>query len=378
MIKRLTVKDIRSKNKINILTEINKNNGITRNDLAKLTNVSLMTITNVIDELLASKHIYEKKTKSSIGRTPSNLYMDDNCGVFITSDFTTTSYCEYTIYDIKKKVVFSDTYKYNIDIDYIGNVNEIMSAIKKTIEKFELTVIGIGIAVPGAYLEESDTVITSLIKEHQNIHFYKLFSEYFNCENILIGNEVYMGAKSEISMLPQDSSLFYIHIGEGVGGTYVNCGNIVKGIDLLAGDIGQTVIEFKGKETTVEELISIPSIEKHYKLNDKEISINDIVREYIKDDSQYDYMKEILKVISNQIYNIAWLFNPDYIVIGSTSNQLSRLIVDNASKIIEKRMNQAKTSHFINTTVIASTQNGTPALLGLLEEIINNYIINCA
>ena len=143
MTNRLTVKDIRTKNKINVLTAIVNSNGITRNELAKRANVSLMTITNVVDELLDAGYIYETKTESSIGRTPTNLFIDDSLGIFVSVDLTSTKQNEYIMYDLKKKIIFSDTYTYDNSISYIDNINKLMSILKKALDKFNVNLLGI-------------------------------------------------------------------------------------------------------------------------------------------------------------------------------------------------------------------------------------------
>lgn len=374
---RFTVKDIRTKNKINVLTTIIAHNGITRNELAKITNVSLMTITNVVDELLDAEYIYETKTESSIGRTPSNLYVNNKDGVFLCVDLTSTHTCDYIMYNVKKKIIFSDTYKYDVSDSYINNINNILKVIKKAVDKFEVKIYGIGLAVPGAYIVDNDTVRTSLIEEHQNINFYKIFNQFFLCDNIIIGHDVNMAAKAEMEAVSPASSLFYIYIGEGVGGTYVNNGEVVKGLDLLAGDIGQIIVEHNNRETALEDILSIPSIERYMKDN-----INDIIRKYLEDDMKIvEHMQSIFKIISTQIYNLSWLFNPNYIVISSSSKQLSRLITDYASKMINSKKVKAtnsKSSFLINTKVISSNYSENPALIGLLGEIINNHIEVCA
>jgi predicted NBD/HSP70 family sugar kinase len=378
---RLTVKDIRAKNKYNVLNTIINNNGITRIELAKLTNVSLMTITNVVDELLTDKFIYEIKTESSIGRTPSNLYIDETQGIFISIDFTSLSSCDYIIYNIKRQIIFNDTFQLDISVSYLDNIYELLKIIDHAITKFNLVIQGIGIAVPGAYIPQTDTVRTSLIKEHQNINFYKIFSEYFKCENIVMGHDVNMAARAEMNALSPESSIFYIYIGEGVGGTYVNNGRVNTGIDLLAGDIGQIIISYNNSEISLEELLSLPSIEKYAKDNFGVQGINEIIRKYLEDDNKIvPYIDSVLKVLSNEIYNLTWLFNPDYIVISSSSKQFARLITEYANKAIDnkKRNNDKKSAYFINTKIISSYYSENPALIGILSVIINNYIEKCS
>lgn len=374
MTNRLTVKDIRTKNKINVLTAIVNSNGITRNELAKRANVSLMTITNVVDELLDAGYIYETKTESSIGRTPTNLFIDDSLGIFVSVDLTSTKQNEYIMYDLKKKIIFSDTYTYDNSISYIDNINKLMSILKKALDKFNVNLLGIGLAVPGAYIPDKDIILTSLIKEHQNINLMKMFKKYFNINNIVIGHDVNMAARAEYNALKPDSSLFYIYIGEGVGGTYINSGDVLKGKDLIAGDLGQVEVIIDNQAKTIQEVISIPSITKSVKESIGEFSISEIIRKYLEDDKKIaEFMEKILDTISRQINNICWLYNPNYIIISSSDRQLSRIIIDYSTKILE-----TKNNGFISTKLSSSTYNENSALIGLLSEGITNYIINCA
>ena len=48
----LTVNDIRYNNKVNLFTDIVNSAGVTKNDLAIKNNISIMTVKNIVDELL--------------------------------------------------------------------------------------------------------------------------------------------------------------------------------------------------------------------------------------------------------------------------------------------------------------------------------------
>lgn len=368
---KISVKDIRKKNKTDILLAIINNDGITRSQLAKLSNVSLMTISNVIDDLLENKCIYEVKCKASIGRTPTMLYFNDNLGRFLCIDLTSNKNIKYLITDAKKQTILSDTIPLDSNITYEKNLQIISEKISSILSENDINVLGIGIIAPGPHIDNTDTIATNLIKEQQDIEVKDFIKTYFGTDIIMINHDVNLAAIAEFQGLPSNSSLFYIYISEGVGGSFINEGKLIQGVDLQSGDIGQVLITLEdGRVECLENLISLPSIEANSPVK---LTLEELIEEYNRNNpSVKGYMDKLLGLMARQIYNISWLLNPEYIVLYSTNKDISECAIRYFNE--QTALKGLSSSKLISTKVRPSQYDTNPAIVGTLERVILEYV----
>lgn len=371
MRKKISVKDIREKNKNNILSTIINNDGITRNQLATLSNVSLMTISNVVEDLLESDCIYEIKCKASIGRTPTMLHFNDNLGKFLSIDLTSNKNIEYIITNARKEIIISGSYDIDNSIDYLSNLTKIAENISNDIQVAKVNILGVGIITPGPHIAHSDSIATNLIKEQQNIAIKDFIQNYFGTDIIMVNHDVNMAAVAEAKAINSKTSLFYIHISDGVGGSYIHDNKLIQGVDLQAGDIGQILITLNdGRAESIENLLSLPAIERNSPLK---LSINEIIDEYNNNNSKIvNYLDNIFDLFGKKIYNISWLLNPEYIVIYSSNKAIGVAFL----KYYEEKASFKNLSSFklISTKIKLSEFDTNPAILGTLDGVINKYI----
>lgn len=372
----LTVKDIRIKNKINVLNTIIKHNGITRNQLSKITKVSLMTITNVVDQLLESKYIYETKTQSSIGRTPTKLYIDNNIGIFICIDITSTKKFSYKFCDIKNKNLMSSDFNVDDTTSMEENINKLFDIINNNSSNY--SIIGIGIVVSGTYNESCDTIHSNTNPNLNKIKFKKLITSIFKCNNIVIGQDVKMCAKNQHQKYDDVSSLYLINIAEGVSGAMIYNGRLLEGKDSLAGDFGQLITQHNKSSISINNLTSVNAILNHLKQTyDDTLTFKEILKLYEEEDEKVtEYFNYILKKISYKIFNVCWLFNPEKIVICSSYNQYAQIIADFCKKnLVDLDNKVANQSEKHLTTTIECIDNLSESKLnGIYNETLQSFI----
>ena len=105
----------------------------------------------------------------------------------------------------------------------------------------------IGIGIPGSV--ENDTV-----KDANNIGFYNVpFAEMVSARTglaVTLINDANAAARGEYvaGSGKGADSFFMLTIGTGIGGAYIYKGDIVKGCNLAAGEIGHMVIRVDGKQ----------------------------------------------------------------------------------------------------------------------------------
>lgn len=337
----LTVKNIRSNNKVNILTNIVKSSNKTRNDLALENQISLMTVKYIVDELIEMGIVEEHTYEASVGRKPKALNIAGEYGNIICINLTSMDSISYLIYDLKENVLANDkiifqkgkhSYQYNL-LQVIGDV-------KKRLDEIKTKTVGIAVFVPSAYYEEQDLVNYDLIAEFKDLHIKKLFHEQFNIDNILVLHDVFPAAKSEYeSANPLEDSQFYFYCGVGVGGFLIHKGNPVMGDNLVAGEVGKMILSVnpETKEAiTFEKAVSVTSILEKSSLIYPDIQFEEVLDCYQQgDEKMQGIMDEALNVISRILYNIIWIYNPTTIVIDSYYKNFSSLIKQRLEEFID-------------------------------------------
>ncbi len=379
MLEKITINDVRNINKINVFKSIIKQKDLTRSQLSDLNNISVMTVKNIIDDLLAKKIITEEKLESStVGRKPKILNISKNIGIFLVVELISKSRMNFTFFNIERKKIKNECYFIEKSLSYQENINQFIKKIKIELESVEFNhILGIGIVVPGVYDKVQDRVYSGLYKGINQIKLKNVFGENFKTDVIIIDHDVKLAALVEGMELGEKDSinnLLYIYQGEGVGGSLILDGEIYSGHNEIAGDIGQYLININGKSITVEDLAAIPEIIDAIskKINKSNLSFENILEMYFEGDNKVvEHINKIFSIMAEVIYNITWLINPEYVVISSTSTEYSKLAAD---KIETEICQLIDTIIPINLKIISSKYGDNAARLGAFEETINRWI----
>lgn len=366
----LTIRNIRAINKQNILREIVFGDGITRNQLAKLTNVSLMTITNIIDELLSEDLIEEVKSASSIGRTPSLIYIKDNCYATIKLDLSKIKSFSMTVHNLQGDCLFEETIALDTSMSYTDNLTALLFHTKNYITSNPYKYIGIGVSVPGSYFEDTDSVRTKLIPELAKINLKLFIKRVTGQSNIIIAHDVKIAALAEYNR-QNVSSLSYLYFGDGLGCCHVTNGNILEGFNKVAGELGQITIPVNNSVIQVEKMTSVTAIEKTLNLK-----LKDIVVELNKNNEDIkNKLTPFLIHYRTLITNMIWLYNPECIVIGSPDPVFTKYIYEFCNDFFTKEIDVLAESGFhISTSIQCSAYDDYSAVVGLHQAITNNWI----
>lgn len=337
----LTVKNIRSNNKVNILTNIVKSANKTRNDLALENQISLMTVKYIVDELIELGIVEERTYEASVGRKPKALNIAGEYGNIICINLTSIDSISYLIYDLKEHVLADQKIIFHkAKHSYKDNLLQVIEELKYRLAEIKTKTVGIAVFVPSAYYEEKDLVNYDLIAEFKDLHIKELFHQQFNIENILVLHDVFPAAKSEYeSANPLEDSQFYFYCGAGVGGFFIHKGNPVMGDNLVAGEVGKMILSVnpETKEAvTFEEAVSVTSILEKSSVFYSEIQFDEVLELYRQGDEKIQaVMDEALNTISRILYNIIWIYNPTTIVIDSYYKAFSGLIKQRLEEFID-------------------------------------------
>lgn len=338
---RPAIKTIRNVNQENVIRTIIEKRKTTRRILAEETRVSLMTVKNIVDNLLDIKIIVEENINDYglLGRKPKILSLDPRIGLFVCLNLSFKDFFVYYIYSIHQELIIERKLSRDEIKSYSENLVKISKSIKDDVNKTEMDILAIGILVPGAYYEEEDTVNFDLISGLKQLPIKRFFSIEFGFENIAVFHDVFAGAQAEYeATLPRNDSLFYFFAGDGVGGAFVNGnGSWLRGENLLAGEIGQNIIWDGEKETIFEDTVSTYKLTEKIQSAHPGIDFWQAMDLYDKGDRiALEVINRAATIAANCLHNVIWTLNPGRLIIASPYPRYAEIVLEACKKMNQR------------------------------------------
>mgnify|MGYP000918752746 CR=1 FL=1 len=315
--KKITLNSIRSQNIKTIFDIIVKEGRIARSEIAKLSNLSLMTVSNIVDHLDRFDIILHdsREQTSMVGRKAELLSINSSSRKIVIMDLTSLKF-SFVVLNLDLSVHYTcNNWSYNQKDSYKANLVSFLSSMKEYLDVHSEAqeIIGIGVSVPGPYDVTDDMVISKRIKELMYIPLKSVISSILldgkpeDCD-IFIDEDVKFAALANIVMVPEyrNKTVFYIYIGEGVGGAISINGNVLRGAYSFAGDIGQVLAD---DNANFEERISLGAFEREVQGNPDKFN---------------EEFEKFCKYVASALYNVIWFIDPHAIILECEYAGLNR------------------------------------------------------
>ncbi len=365
-----------------------------RATLAKKTGLEQATITNIINDFLDWGLVIEtgiiegRKGRRSIG-VSLNRERFKSLGVKISKKYFSIGLFDIlsTGYDIKLEY-----------FDIYSDPKVILRKVKKVIYEYlgkysdNEKIIGIGIAVPGTFLQgDNKKILRSMFAENIEGLVKSEVKQDFNIP-VFIERDVSAGASAEWwhrSLKEEEGTLIYIIAGEGIGAGIVIDGNIYKGSLGLAGNIGHTSINFKGPRcrcgsrgcinlycSTIAIVNQVKSQLTKYpnSVLTKDYSWNSILSAYKNGDEFAEKtINKAAKFLGLGVVNVINSYNPNIIIIGDELTQFGPKIIEIVKNVVKKHISL---DIYKNIKIETSLLENDPVLIGAsllsMESILKN------
>jgi len=292
-------KQVKSINKKRVLDIIRREGPISRASISRRTSLSRVTISNIVSELIDEGLVIEAYVGDSMaglgGKRPQLLTLNYEklryIGVDIYSDLF-----RIAVMDVKgdiKRIV-----KRRCKVEE-NDFEKYLKTLRNQIDEILLTsegknVRGIGLSVPGNVKAKGGVIINSTHMKWKNVNVLDFFKD-MNIP-VVMDNRAVTSLIGEIwftNHACHGESIFYMTIGEGVGGAIMINDTIVKGMGMSAGEIGKTIINIRnGKGTYLENLVSDKVIVEDYLTLAKE--------EFPPDETIIGFAKKIIEYANNK------------------------------------------------------------------------------
>lgn len=381
--------DIRIRNEKLILGLIQKNENLSQSEAVNLTGLKPPTILRIFANLENDKLIVINK-KSTIstekkGRKPVYYKINSRAAYAIGVDFCSTS-ISIVIVDFNRTPVFSNFVE--IDENHTGDsiFTLICKLIEKGIEKSSITrekILGIGIGAPGKVNITTGTVLFyDRIEGLSNYPIKEKMGKYFgtavfvnnNC-SVIAMNEYLYGSVSN------SKSLVTLLIRSGVGGAFINDGNVLTTNGTTTMEIGHTSIDYNGRlcecgeQGCLQSYIAEPAV-----VNDIQAftdlksfpCIDDLIEKGNKKVDQF--IREKAKQLTMVLKMLSRVFSPDTFLIISRSPLYAERLAIYTDELIQN--DPCKFDNIDGLSIKHCSYNPVHAGQGAADLVFNDYFSN--
>jgi predicted NBD/HSP70 family sugar kinase len=323
---------LKSINKASLLKIIREDSPVSRADLSKRTKLTRATVSALVEELIQDFLVVEMGIgESSGGRKPVMLEINREAGYVFGIDLRATEIL-LLITNLQGEKIQKTKIPYNNSTNQEESLEQIIQIIEREREALPVSPLGltgISIGIHGFVEYPSSQILFVPFFGWKQADWKGALEEKFQVA-VYIENEANLAALGELESgtASQYTDLIYLSIGAGIGAGMILSGNIFRGIQGYAGEVGHTTIERDGKlctcgnrgcwEMYASERAMADQLGLAYKPGITELIIDRLEK---RDAAALAAVDEAGRCLGIGIANLINTFNPQLVVIG---NQLGK------------------------------------------------------
>jgi glucokinase-like ROK family protein len=349
-----------------IIDLVRKYGEFSKSDLAKLTNYSRTKITSCINALIDKNIIVASNdTEYTGGRRSKKFGLNGKFGLIAGVDIGATS-IDLGIADFSGKLLLRYSEPASVKDGPIRILGRVCSLLEKMLQESNLSLeklYGIGIGVPGPVDFSLGTLVSPPIMpgwDHYPIS--ETVNQWFPTVNVVVDNDVNVMALGEIYQGAGKGvdNLIFVKIGTGIGAGIVCGGEIYRGTNGCAGDIGHICVDKNGplchcgNKGCLEAIAGGPAIAEralhaaqtgrspvllnYYKKNGDALRAVDVGNASREGDTlAVEVIRESGQYIGDVLAGLVNFYNPGKIVIGGGVSNLGNLLLSSIRQTVLSR-----------------------------------------
>lgn len=320
---------IRKQNILRIWDMLCERPGVTRQALAEGTGLSLMSVSNLVDQLaglevLSFTPAPPKETpggRRSAGRKAELISLRKTGQAWLVFDLT-DEFFRLTALSLDLSTLMSvSAFSGDPKGDYLSNLSAFLYDARGMIRRAlgERKIMGVAIVTPGPYDVKRDTVNNQRVPALNAVPIKALFREAFGPYDYYVDEDVKFAVRAFLPLSAKTASevLFYVYIGEGVGGAAIHNENVLRGYNAVAGDVGQLRVD----SATCESLLSLRVFAGACGLDNAPAITEEVLLANIAQLARGDadtYRRALMKsaeTVGRMLHTVVWMLDPALVVI---------------------------------------------------------------
>jgi glucokinase-like ROK family protein len=390
----VSYKLLKGMNESLILKLIRQRGSVSRAELAKLTNLTAPTITNITNRLLESNLIMEYMIgESNGGRRPMLLKMNPHALNVIIVHISSNKLTGYlTAGDLS--IIKQENYCIkNLKKDEI--IDLMLSTIENYLAQTTAELPGIGVVVHGPVKAREGISVFAPNIGWKNVPIKFIVEDKFHIPTF-VENDVRAMALGEFYYGPTRdvSSMVFIKVGYGIGSGVIIDGKLYRGVNDSAGEIGHTTVDVSGPQCgcgnygCLEAMASENALVKLMIRSIKEgrnSVVNDlaggsldcVTPEMVYEAAAKDdvlagrILRHVARYLGIAVANVINMFNPELVVIGGGIIRARPFIEDTIMETVKSR---ALESSYGVTKINFSTMGDEATLKGAADMVMTEVL----
>ena len=321
--KPLALSSIRHQNLRKVLDLLTLSPAMTRLELAEAAGLSQMTVTNLVDLLkeqgvLQFKPIArEEKDRPAQGRKADAISLRGDSKAWLVVDISNRQFTMTLMgFDMAPLLEIHDDQQG----EYIPRLESFLrqghDQVQQAVGSRQL--LGVAIVTPGPYEIASDTVNNQRLPQLNGVKVKELFRRCLGDYDYYVDEDVKFAVRafSDLIVSNHCEVLYYLYIGEGVGGAAVHGGNMLRGLNAAAGDAGHLIgrggFTFESRLST-EAFLRRLGLEDSLTPEQQQEALHRLAQEQPQ---RYDEaLDDMASITAKMFHGVLWMLDPTHIII---------------------------------------------------------------
>lgn len=246
------VQQIRKKNMMDIIRIIQENDSITKGEIVEKTDLTLVTINKIVNTLLENATIIESGLAESSGGRKASLYSFNFDKCYVVGVSINVGAFWVVVADLRMR----ERVRRKVSVPEGKSVAEIIEmiaqAVRKAIKAASITeaqIAAMGITVEGPVNQATGTVhIMPNWQIWKDVPLGRALGSRFPFP-VCVDKDMFAALLyfKVSGLLDEGRSAIYLTVGGGVGASIFVCGNVYRGRDDVAGELGHVSVEAEGR-----------------------------------------------------------------------------------------------------------------------------------
>ncbi|MGD8406522.1 MAG: ROK family transcriptional regulator [Anaerolineales bacterium] len=229
-----------------VLRFIHNEAPVSRSQIAQATGLNKSTVSSLVEDLLLRQLVHETGVNSvGTGRPATMLEINPHAGgivgVELGVDFIAVALTNFTA-----NILWRETVNVNPNDAQDTTINKMLSLTDKAIDICKdhgLYLLGFGLSVPGTADSEEGILIFAPNLQWRNVPFGKIFHKHTRLK-VYVENDANAAAIAEhlFGVARKSDDFIFVVVSFGIGGGLFLNGNLYRGKNGFAGEIGHTPI----------------------------------------------------------------------------------------------------------------------------------------
>lgn len=342
---------MRELNQALILSLVRQEGQISRAEIAKRTNLSRSTVSNIINELIEADRIHEvQKGESRGGRRPILLELNYRSHCCVGIELATT-FLNLVITDLKAEILYQHREPFDINAGPDAAVEQVSQVVGRALVEAQIDaaqVAGVGIGIPGPITHTTgQTIAPPIMPGWSGVSLRDRFSETLPFP-VYVDNDANLAALAEYrwGVAQQVRNMAYIYLGStGIGAGLVLNGSIYRGEIGSAGEIGHSTIDEDGPLCScgsygcLEAMAGLPQILRNAARLSKQHthSLEQLIAAARTNPALHELFVEAGTHLGVAVASLLNLYNPGLVVLGGPLVLAEDLLLETVRSTARKR-----------------------------------------